>query len=260
MNLESILFLRYWLGFCTIATVIILRGGYKKPFCGKAAPKVFLSAALIGTTYVLLYFESLRRIPTSLAVVIFLTYPAIMIIVERIAFKTAISPFKAVAAALIVAGSGLAVGKITAFNGSASLGLAFAVMAPIAYCAYLQITSRELAKMSAWTGALLIYAGTGIGFLGVILVAGFHAPPDFQSWLLLAAIVIFGSALPAVAFAYSMPRLGPSAYGIVASSELLTVIAIGVTLMGETLTSLQMIGASLVASGIVLSRLRPKSN
>jgi drug/metabolite transporter (DMT)-like permease len=88
---------------------------------------------------------------------------------------------------------------------------------------------------------------------------GFHPPPNTPSWLLLLTIVVFGSVIPMAAFAYSMPKLGPSTYGIIASSELLTVVAIGVAFLGERLTALQIGGAILVISGIVLSGLNFKS-
>jgi drug/metabolite transporter (DMT)-like permease len=55
--------------------------------------------------------------------------------------------------------------------------------------------------------------------------------------------LVFGSAIPTAAFAYSMPHLGPSAYGIVASTELLTAVAIGVAILGELLSALQVFGA-----------------
>lgn len=260
MNAESILFMRYWLGLCLIGPIVLMRYRRSSPVPFKPALTIYLAAAIIGTTYVLLYFQAFRRVPSSIAILFFCTYPAATLVIERVLFKVPVVTLKAVAAILIVVGSGLTMGKFGAFSGSVGLGLLFASLAPLGYCVYLQIVSRELKKMSAWMGALVIYAGLGTGFLGVVLVTGFQPPPNTQSWLLLAAVVVFGSAIPTIAFAYSMPQLGPSAYGIVASSELLTVVAIGVALLGERLSVVQTLGAMLVVSGIVLSRLNLKKN
>jgi drug/metabolite transporter (DMT)-like permease len=254
MNAESILFLRYVLGLCVIGPIVFIRHGRSEPITLKFPLKMYLTAVTIGTTYVFLYFEALRHVPSSIAILLFFTYPAVTLVLERLLFKTPIPPLKAIAALLIVAGSGFAMGKFGAFTGS-GYGLILACLAPLGYCLYLQIASRELKKMSAWIGALVIYAGLGTGFLGVVLAAGFQPPADAQSWFLLGTIVIFGSAIPTAAFAYSMPQLGPSAYGIVASSELLTVVVIGIVLLGESLGLLQTFGAMLVVSGIALSRL-----
>jgi drug/metabolite transporter (DMT)-like permease len=256
LNVESLLFLRYWLGIGVIAPIVFATSGRSDRAPRKGAIILFLSAAILGTTYVFCYFEALRRVPSSIAILLFFTYPALTLVLERVLFKISIPRMKAVAAIIIVVGSGLAIGKFGEFGGYSGVGFLFATLAPLGYCVYLQITSRQLKKMSAWTGALLIYSGLGTGFLVVVAIVGLHAPIDLKSWLQLAAIVVFGSALPTAAFAYSMPRLGPSAYGIVASCELLTVIAIGVVLLNEHLSLMQICGAILVVSGIILSRIK----
>jgi drug/metabolite transporter (DMT)-like permease len=131
------------------------------------------------------------------------------------------------------------------------------LLAPLIYSVYLQIVSPHLRKMSAWTGAALIYAGLGTGFLVAVSLAGLRLPADATSWLGLGAIVVVGSALPIAAFAYSMPRLGPSAYGIIASTEVVTVTAVGVLFLDEALSAFQICGAAFVLAGIMLSRIPP---
>lgn len=260
MNAESILLMRYALGLCLIVPIVLLRFRQSGSIPIKAALIVYFNAAILGTAYISCYFQALRHVPSSIAILLFFTYPAVTLVIERVLFKTPIPSLKAIAALLIVAGSGLAMGKFGTFKGSVGFGLMLACLAPLGYCVYLQIASRQLKKMSAWVGSLVIYAGLGTGFLAVVSVAGFHSPTDTPSWMLLVAIVIFGSVIPMAAFTYSMPQLGPSTYGILASSELLTVVAIGVGFLGERLAAIQIIGATLVVSGIVLSRLtrRPK--
>jgi len=84
-------------------------------------------------------------------------------------------------------------------------------------------------------------------------------PLDAVSWLNFGAIVVAGSALPMAAFAYSIPRLGPSAYGIIASTEVITVTAIGVLFLDESLSTFQICGAVFVLAGIILSRIPPET-
>jgi drug/metabolite transporter (DMT)-like permease len=260
MNAESILLMRYALGLCLIVPIVLIHGRRSGSIPIRPALIVYFNAAILGTLYISCYFQALRYVPSSIAILLFFTYPAITLIIERVLFKSPIPPLKAVAALLIVAGSGLAMGKFGALESPVGFGLTLACLAPLGYCVYLQIASRQLKKMSAWMGTLVIYAGLGTGFLTVVSLAGFHSPTDTPSWLLLIGIVVFGSVIPMAAFAYSMPQLGPSAYGILASSELLTVVAIGVAFLGERLAAMQIVGATLVVSGIVLSRLTLNQN
>ena len=49
-----------------------------------------------------------------------------------------------------------------------------------------------------------------------------------------------------------MPRLGPTTYAIIANCELLTVVVVGVVVLGEKLTPTSALGGGLMVVGIVL--------
>ena len=65
-------------------------------------------------------------------------------------------------------------------------------------------------------------------------------------------IALGPGALSVVLFAYSVPRLGPSSYAVIANSELVTVVVLGVLALGEKLTPARAAGAILIAAGIGL--------
>jgi drug/metabolite transporter (DMT)-like permease len=111
LNAESVLFLRYWCGLAVIAPIAVLSGRRGPKPALASALLVALSAALIGTTYVLLYFEALYRIPSSIAILLFFTYPLLTLLLERIVFRTPVPPVMSAAAILIAIGSGLTIGK-----------------------------------------------------------------------------------------------------------------------------------------------------
>jgi drug/metabolite transporter (DMT)-like permease len=255
LNAESILFLRYWSGLSVIAPIVFLSGRRGPQPSLASAFLIGFTAAVLGTAYILLYFEALYRIPSSIAILLFFTYPMLTLVLERLVFKTPVPPAMAAAAILIAIGSGLTVGKLAGFSDISGLGLLMGLLAPLIFSIYLQIVSPHLRKISAWTGAALIYAGLGTGFLAAVAMAGLRLPPDAASWLNFGAIVVVGSALPIAAFAYSMPRLGPTAYGIIASTEVITVTAIGVLFLDEALSTFQICGAAFVLAGIILSRI-----
>ena len=72
------------------------------------------------------------------------------------------------------------------------------------------------------------------------------------TWLLLLTIALGPGALSVVLFSYSVPRLGPSSYAIIANSELITVVLLGVLLLGERLSLDRAAGAVLMGAGIVV--------
>jgi drug/metabolite transporter (DMT)-like permease len=51
-----------------------------------------------------------------------------------------------------------------------------------------------------------------------------------------------------------MPRLGPTTYAIIANCELLTVVVVGVVVLGENLTPTRALGGGLILVGILLHR------
>jgi drug/metabolite transporter (DMT)-like permease len=49
-----------------------------------------------------------------------------------------------------------------------------------------------------------------------------------------------------------MPRLGPTTCAIIANCELVTVVVVGATLLGEKLTPPSALGGGLILAGILL--------
>jgi drug/metabolite transporter (DMT)-like permease len=82
-------------------------------------------------------------------------------------------------------------------------------------------------------GRRFLYLGFAASDLVVVLVAGLEWPnsPGGSQALLFGA-----GALTATLFSYSVPRLGPSCYAILANCELNTVVLIGSLIMGEDLS------------------------
>jgi len=76
-------------------------------------------------------------------------------------------------------------------------------------------------------------------------------PRTADAWLLMVIAGLGPGALVITLFSYSVPRLGPSSYAIIANMELVTVVAVGVTLLGEKMTPERIGGGALIVAGIV---------
>jgi drug/metabolite transporter (DMT)-like permease len=249
---QSLLFLRYWLAVGLVGTVALTTWSQNKNVPRQAMLILFLTAALVGTLQTYSYFQAIRLIPSSIAILIFFTHPAMTLFIERLVFRTAIRPLRMVSAISILVGSAMALHRLAEPAQLAIEGVALAFTTALCYCVYLQITVRQLRQMPTPLGTLLVYTGLGTGYLVIVLVTGMRTPVDTTSWIQIAMIAVFGGAIPIALFAFSMPRLGPAGYGVVASTELLTVVAIGIIFLGEPFDFLQAAGAAIVVGGIII--------
>src|SRR2546425_11030460 len=151
-----------------------------------------------------------------------------------------------VAGAMIATGTGLDVGTVTI------TGLLWALPVPLLYSVYLLGNARLLARQPAVISASLLYGGLLFCYGIAAVSQGLHIPDGVENWILIGGIGLFGGALSTILLSYGLPRLGASHYGIVASLELLTVLGAGYLVLGERLTGVQWIGASLVVIGVLV--------
>jgi drug/metabolite transporter (DMT)-like permease len=80
-------------------------------------------------------------------------------------------------------------------------------------------------------------------------------PTSLGQWQSLVTIALVGGVIQIASLAYALPRLSAGRYSIVVSLELVTVVTLGVLVLGERLTPVQFAGVGLVAAGIVADRL-----
>jgi drug/metabolite transporter (DMT)-like permease len=95
----------------------------------------------------------------------------------------------------------------------------------------------------------------GCGYAALAGLLGIRLPANFGEWQVLVTIALVGGVIQIAALAYALPRLSAGRYSIVVSLELVTVVLIGVLLLGERLTPVQFGGIGLVAVGILADRL-----
>jgi drug/metabolite transporter (DMT)-like permease len=217
----------------------------------RGAWKIALVGATLGVGQTITFWESIKTLDTSLAVLLFYTYPALMLVLDRVLFKRPVRPRAALCVAVILAGAAfIAVPGLR--GGTIDLrGLAWAIPSPLIYVFYLAANSVLLRQQQPLTGAICLYLGMAAAFAAIGLVTGLDVPPTAEAWLLMAIAGLGPGALVITLFSYSVPRLGPSSYAIIANMELVTVVAVGVTLLGEKMTPERIAGGALIVAGIV---------
>jgi len=251
IDAPSMLFWRYSLALVALAVAAkavhldllqAWRGG---------AWRIALVGATLGAAQTLCFWESLKTIETSIAVLLFYTYPAVTLALDRVFFGQKIRPLAVLCIAIILAGAGLITGPGLS-GGTIDLhGLAWALPAPLIYALYLAINARLLRRHPPLVGAFGLFAGMAVTFGLAAAFAGLDVPASGTGWLLLVFIALGPGALTMTLFSYSVPRLGASSFAILANAELVTVVVLGVLVLGEEFTLGSAIGGALIVAGIL---------
>jgi len=251
LSAPSMLFWRYDLAIVALAAAAlfmqldlrrILRGG---------GWRIVLLGATLGAAQTLCFWESLKTLETSIAVLLFYTYPAVTLVLDRLIVKQPIRPVAVLCIAMILGGAAL-ITLPGLRGGTIDLrGLFWAIPSPLIYSLYLAINSRLLRHYPPLIGAGGLFLGMAITFSAIALFLGLDMPAHPASWVLIVLIALGPGALTMTLFSYSVPKLGATGFAILANAELVTVVVIGTLVLGEEITPGRAIGGLLIVAGIV---------
>jgi drug/metabolite transporter (DMT)-like permease len=251
LSAPSMLFWRYGFALVALAIAAAVIGLDLRQAWRNGAWQIALVGATLGSAQTLCFWESIKTLDTSIAVLLFYTYPALTLVLERLLFKQAIRPLAALCIAVILFGAGLITGPGLKGGTIDPHGLLWAVPSPLIYALYLAINARLLRGRPPLIGAFSLFAGMALTFGIAAGFAGLDVPGDASGWLLLVFIGLGPGALTMTLFSYSVARLGASGFAILANAELVTVVLIGTLVLGEEVTPGRAIGGALIVAGIL---------
>ncbi len=213
--------------------------------------KIVVVGATLGVGQTICFWESIRFIDTGLADLLFYTYPGLTLVLDRLLFGRTIRGQAVLCVSIILAGAALI--TVPGLRGGTIdlRGLAWAIPSPLIYVFYLAANSVLLRQQKPLTGALCLYSGMALAFGATCAVGGLDVPGDRATWALMVLAALGPGALVITLFSYSVPRLGASSYAIVANMELVTVVTVGVALLGEKMTPERAAGGALIVAGII---------
>jgi drug/metabolite transporter (DMT)-like permease len=260
LSAPSMLFWRYCLALIALAIAAASVQLDLRRVWRNGAWRIALVGGTLGAAQTLCFWESIKTLDTSIAVLLFYTYPALTLVLERLVFKEPIHPRAAMCIAVILLGAALITGPGLKGGTIDPRGLFWAVPSPLIYALYLAITARLLRGHPPVLGAFGLFSGMAVTFGIAAGFIGLDVPADSAGWLLLLFIGLGPGALTITLFSYSVARLGASGFAILANAELVTVVLIGTLVLGEEVTLGRAIGGALIVGGILthaLSRRAP---
>lgn len=249
LSVSNMLFWRFFIA--SLFMIIILLPQYKiildRP---KESFKVAAYGIAFYSTSAIVYFIASKYIGTGLSMVIFFTYPAMVMLFNVIFYKTPMSRIYYFAFAMIVVGMVcLADLQECAFD---IFGIGFGLLSAVFYSSYI-IASKE-SKASPLVSTLMVSIGSGITcFVLSYMESSFFIPTSLHNWFNIAGIGIICTALPILLFLQALKYITSEKASILSVLEPVFVVIFGIILLDEKISTIQIIGVVIVLSGAVLS-------
>jgi len=206
--------------------------------------------------YLASYFDfvGLGYIKASLERIILFIYPTIVILLNRVFLKQAISKTQALAIGLTYIGIIIAFSNEVNVSGNqAFLGGFFILLSAMTYASYLVgsgwlIPKFGVVKFTAYAMLVSCFC--------VFIHYGLVGKTDICSWPwqvygLGFLIAVFSTVIPSFLVSLSIKMISSSNFAIVAGIGPISTIILASVFLNETLTLLQIFGALIVISGIV---------
>lgn len=231
-----------------------------------ALPRPTLArAAAIGALVALQSFclySAVARIPVALALLAFNTFPMLLALLSWASGAGRPATRTLIAMPVALAGLALALdvlGQAAGFTGrwaQIGAGVTWALAAALAFAFVLLLTGRWLKEMDGRVRTFLTMGVTAavVGLAGAATEA-FAWPRESAGWTGLALLTVFyGSAITALFVV--LPRLGAANFAVVLNIEPIAALLLAWTLLGQSVTPLQLLGALIVIGAITVPALK----
>ena len=242
-----------------LAVRLIHMRGVKWPNSSDAI-KIFLLGAFGFFISPLLYFIALHDLDSGLVVVIFYIYPAIAVLLSWMIYKHKPNLVITICLFTTLTGVWLTAGQVG--NGNLR-GITMTLFSAITHAIYVVAAGSISKKADPLTMLTIALTGAASAFVLVSLVGPKSLEPKFpvnsQGWLLVLAMAFLITIVATALFFAGIKRIGPGITSMVETFEAVVTISIGVLLMSETVTAIQILGTvtvlgSIVAIGLAESR------
>lgn len=257
-SLSNMLFWRFLISFVFIGILLIPKlPRVMENF--SLMLSIFIAGALFYGSSTFAYFAATASIGTGMAMVIFFTYPAMVILCNWLLYKKIIGKKYVLAIALITLGLML----ITELRLGVSIqGILLSLGSALGYAFYI-IASKKNAQVHPLVAAWLVSAGCCAFALAIaIFKHQFEVPGSSLFWMNSLGLGIFSTALPILLLLQGLKYISSEKAAILGVLEPVFVALMGVLLLGEAFRAIQILGIVMLLTGAVVSLLSqsPREN
>ena len=204
-------------------------------------------------------FFALQRLPASTYIVLFYTYPALVVVFSMLLGEV-IRPRAWLALALAMIGVGLTVPDFATPGAGDLLGVALALGNSAIVAVYYLMARRVLTGVEDVSRAsAYIMIGTLMILLLFVPARGLQLPQNAATVFGIIAIATLGTVLPVFATNLAIQRIGPARASLAGTVEPVLSMIVAMLLLGEVILGVQWLGATLIVISVIILQLRPRN-
>ncbi len=246
---------------------MLLLGGYL--LCKKINPMagikrrdlllLLLSGTAMGFNWILL-FEAYRHTTVSLSTLCYYFAPVLLTLLSPLLFGERMRPKAIVCFACSTLGVVLIVGVSTAGGGNHFLGVLFGLGAAVLY-ATVMLLNKSIRSVSGLSRTFLQFvAAVAVLLPYVAFTGGFHlAALNTRSWIFLLIVGLVHTGLTYCLYFSALWRLSGQQAALLSYIDPLVAVLLSVTLLGEPITPLQIVGGVLILGFSILNEISFKN-
>lgn len=219
-----------------------------------AKPRELMSSFMYGVLFYgpssTLYFMAANKIGSGLAMVLFYTFPAMILFIDFFITKQPIGRLYYVAVAVILIGMiCLTLGDASQFN---LMGIGLSLLSALLFAFYMIFSKTSTAP--AHVDTFTVCLGSTLSSLVMAMYEHrFIVPHQMEIWLDIAGIGILCTSIPILLLLKGLKNISALQASILSVLEPIFVIVFGVLLLGESITTTEYIGIFTLLSGALLA-------
>ncbi|MCI3919169.1 DMT family transporter [Paenibacillus sp. TRM 82003] len=205
----------------------------------------------------LVYYESLRYIPASLAIILLFQFTWMIVFIQAVAKRRRPDNVTLATLLLLLGGTLLAAGFLEQGGENISWrGIALGLLSAVSYSLFVLFSGKAVPTVHP------IYRNAWMVTGGLILLCMLFPPTFLFNGLIWSQLSLFGlllgcfgAFLPTLLFAVGVPHIGGDMAGILGAAELPVAVLMSSIVLGEYVSGWQWVGVFTVIIGIALPEL-----
>lgn len=210
---------------------------------------VFYGIIFFGSSAIM-YFVASKYIGTGLAMVIFFIYPAFVMLFNIFYYKLPINKAYCIAFSLLLIGVVCLI-DIHEFTFDL-MGIGLGILSAVLYTCYILVSKKSHIDPSIST--LMVLTGCMIlCLISAWVDDSLYIPAGIENWMNLICMAIFCTCLPIVLLLQGLKYISSEQASMLSVLEPVFVVIIGILLLDEKITEMQISGTVIIIFGALLT-------
>lgn len=217
-----------------------------------------LLAGICSGLVSIFYYQSVKLVPNSIAIILLMQFIWIGILMEYFIFKKKITNVQVLSILLVLGGTALASGIFASALKTINVyGIVYGLLAAVCYAGFIMLNGRLGNDYRPIKKAALMVTGSCIFifiiFPPVFLING-ALTGSLLKWGLL--IALFGTVIPPLCYAIGVPKTGLALSSILSAAELPVAVLLSALFLHEHVSASRWFGVAVILTAIAISNLR----